>query len=127
MDINFTSPPKSHDYKFHCSVHSFLFTSFPFAQARGALEARLVSKKVTAWKGAGKMGMGGRFYTNHCSLSTQTSSCCFFFHRNAAMKGLSSNPETKIVMMFSGSAQKPTTTFKGFCIQSRFSSQIGKG
>ena len=73
------------------------------------------------------MGMGGRFYTNHCSLSTQTLSCSFFSHRNAAMKGLSSNPETKIVMMFSGSAQKRTTTFKGFCIKSRFSSQIGKG
>lgn len=58
MDINFTAAPISHDYKIHCSVHSFLFTSFPFGQAREALEARVVSKKVTAWKGAGKNGDG---------------------------------------------------------------------
>ena len=80
---NFTAAPKSHDYKIHCSVHSFLFTSFPFAQEREALEARFVSKKVTAWKGGGgKWGWVEDF--------TQTTVVCqpkprvgVLFHRNA--------------------------------------------
>ena len=73
------------------------------------------------------MGMGGRFTQTIVVCQPKPRVVAFFSHRNAAMKGLSSNPETKIVKMFSGSAQKRTTTLKGFCIKSRLSSQIRKG